>query len=88
MGHAFSLPLNCRVTRYTFGDSYGAIHVEPRGEESWAVCCDGDVLNDDEEWEWEPVPSQRDEAFTGRTRFDLADALNMAAVAYEEGNVP
>lgn len=35
------------------------------------------VLNSNMEWEKEPQPSKRDEAFLIRTRFDLESAINM-----------
>lgn len=38
------------------------------------------VLNKDHEWEFEPMPSSRDDEFFGRTRFDsLDDALEAFA---------
>jgi len=35
------------------------------------------VLNSNMEWEKEPAPSKRDEAFLIRTRFDLESAISM-----------
>jgi len=38
---------------------------------------DNTVLNSNMEWEKEPDPSKRDEAFLIRTRFDLESAMSM-----------
>lgn len=54
------------------------IHVEERGGGKWCVTSFGDVLNIEGEWEYEPAPSGRDEAFLERTRFDRATALRLA----------
>jgi hypothetical protein len=55
------------------------IHVEWRGGDNWAVTRTGDCLNKDGEWEWEPSPSNRDDAFLVRCRFNIDDALRMVA---------
>lgn len=51
-----------------------------RGPDLWAVRYRGDVLNKDGEWEWEPMPSGRDEAFLARARFDNAEEAIAAAI--------
>lgn len=38
----------------------------------------GSVLNRDGEWEYEPVPSSRDDGFLARTRYSLSEAQEMA----------
>ena len=44
--------------------------------EKWCVRRRGDCLNHDAEWEWEPMPSSRDDDFYARCRFDtLAEAV-------------
>lgn len=44
--------------------------------EKWCVRRHGDCLNHDAEWEWEPSPSNRDDEFYARCRFDtLAEAV-------------
>lgn len=73
------------ITEYTLGDmedrdrSHLLVRVRYRGRGKWAVCRLGDVLNRDGEWEWEPLPSSRDDAFFARCRFDsAADAIAAA----------
>jgi len=39
------------------------------GSALFAVRWRGRCLNDDGEWEWEPIPSSRDAAFMARCRF-------------------
>ena len=36
---------------------------------TWAVRSQGNVLNKHQQWEYEPLPSSRSEAFLQRTRF-------------------
>lgn len=52
-----------------------------RGHEAdrYAVRRGSSVLSHDGEWEYEPMPSQRDDAFIARCRFGSFDA---AAAAY------
>ena len=45
-----------------------------RGAEHWAVVkWSGYCLAKDGEWEWEPSPSQRDDAFVERCRYDSVE---------------
>lgn len=71
-----------RCTRFTFGgpEYTEEVHVEPRDAErtQWAVCCLKRCLNVDGGWEWEPSPSNRDDDFIARTRFDRMTAIAMA----------
>ena len=49
----------------------------------WAVTYFGDVLNRGGEWEWEPLPSSRDDDFIARTRFcSIEDAAAALSAAY------
>ncbi len=41
--------------------------------EGWAVERSGRCLNKSGEWEWEPMPSSRDNAFFARTRWPSAE---------------
>ncbi len=41
----------------------------PDDQESWAVVRGDSVLNHELEWEYEPMPSSRDEAFFNRCRY-------------------
>lgn len=70
---------------YTFSDKYmWTLTVEERGEpgeDKWAVKNTFYVLNKDGEWEREPSPSNRDDAFFARCRFTEEEALRLAKVA-------
>lgn len=48
----------------------------------WAIINGGHCLNRDGVWEWEPSPSNRDEAFIERTRFPLFVAMKMVEEKY------
>ncbi len=68
------------------GRIYGEITVQKRpqmdGSVKWAVYQRSTfVLNKDMQWEFEPIPSSRDDEFLARTRFDtLLEAWNAARV--------
>ena len=53
---------------------YDGIKIELRGENSWAIYDSGMVLNVDGILEWEPSPSNRDEEFIKRTRFESPES--------------
>lgn len=40
----------------------------------WAIRRNGDVWTRNNEWEWEPMPSSRDDDFLGRARWTLEEA--------------
>lgn len=63
----------------------GRLHVVWRSEGSWALCVPGTgyVLNRDGRWEYEPRPSDRDDAFLARTRYTLDEALDVACAMVE-----
>lgn len=46
-------------------------------EDKWAIRQNGRCLNKDGEWEYEPMPSSRDEDFFARCRFSLDEAKKM-----------
>lgn len=54
------------------------LRIERRGDDAWAVCIDDHVANADGKVEYEQLPSVRDDAFIGRTRFNLEEALRIA----------
>lgn len=57
----------------------GRLSIEARGEGLWAVLEDGSFcLNRDGEFEYEPMPSSRDDAFLKRCRFTLCEAVAAA----------
>lgn len=45
----------------------------------YAVRCGGSVLSIDGKWEWEPLPSSRDDEFYRRFRFPSFEAASAAA---------
>jgi len=51
--------------------------------ERWAVRLLSQCLNRDAEWEWEPSPSIRDDAFYARCRFD---SLEQAVETWNRAN--
>ena len=54
------------------------VQIESRGKHTWAIVDMGVVLNRNGEWEDEPHPSDRNEAFIARTRFQLDEAWELA----------
>jgi hypothetical protein len=48
------------------------------GSVLWVVRANGRCLNKSGEWEWEPMPSSRDDEFLARCRFDSAVAARAA----------
>ena len=52
----------------------------PDGPPLWVVRLNGDCLNKSGQWEWEPLPSSRDDAFLDRCRFDSHTAAIYAAL--------
>ena len=67
-----------RATRYTIGSEQRreALHVERTHEDlgTWAVRYDGRVWGCDG-WEWDLMPSSRDDAYLTRTRWTETEAL-------------
>lgn len=70
------------ITKYTIdGDPrrLGAddIHIERakqiEGPPKWAVRRMGECLNKQGDWEYEPMPSSRDDEFLARCRFDTPE---------------
>jgi hypothetical protein len=47
----------------------------------WAVRRNGNCLNKAGEFEWEPMPSHRDDGFLARCRFETAEVAIAAAQA-------
>ena len=61
-----------------------SVWVASRGPSSWAVWDGAFVLATDGEWEAEPMPSSRDEAFIARTRHTFAEAVRRARQALKD----
>lgn len=76
------MPVEFKVTRYQriAPGLDGYITLEWRGEGQWAICDRfGSVYNTKGEWEHEPLPSNRDEAFFKRARYPLHEAMLIAS---------
>lgn len=59
------------------------ITVETRGAGRWVVSNGSSVWNRDGQWEYEPLPSSRDDEFLRRTRYaNLEDAFVAAREAW------
>tara|TARA_Y100000034_G_scaffold103542_1_gene129244 strand:- start:250 stop:432 length:183 start_codon:yes stop_codon:yes gene_type:complete len=52
--------------------------VRSEGKEKYAVRDAHTCLNKDGNWEWEPLPSSRDDAFLERCRFDTLEGAQTA----------
>lgn len=60
------------------------VAVVKRGDDKWVVFNGCSVLNRDDEWEYEPLPSSREEDFIARTRFSLEEAFRLGEVEAEK----
>jgi hypothetical protein len=58
-----------------------ALEVAYRGSGLWAVTRHGACLSADGSWDWEPSPSNREDDWLERHRFDLDTALRLAREA-------
>lgn len=80
------LPVTVTATRYTVScvpDTVAqhylwALTVEHRGKGTWAVMEGPFALGADGEFDYEPSPSSRDDAWLATHRFDLDTALSLA----------
>lgn len=50
----------------------------------WAITRHGSCFNTELEWEWEPMPSSRDEEYLNRNRYTFEDAVKMVKSGYFE----
>jgi len=75
-------PTGYTVTCYPHEDINAevfSIQVEYTGHDRWAVRLRGSrCLAVDGQWEWEPIPSERDDEWLAEHRFDLDTALRLA----------
>jgi len=53
----------------------GRYHVASRGDDLWAITDGSAVLNCNDEWEYEPLPSSRTDEFLKRCRFSKSEAI-------------
>lgn len=54
------------------------ITVEYRGNDRWAVKRHSQCLGSDGTWDWESIPSEREDEWLAEHRFDLGTALKLA----------
>lgn len=77
-------PAGAVVSAYRIGDDINAIRVERvqqmEGPDLWAVRRHAEVLNRQGSWEWEPLPSNRDDDFLARCRFSTSESAVAAAL--------
>ena len=73
------------ASEYTLGHPMSSNHIKicktNWEKNTWAIRGASTCLNKDGEWEWEPMPSNRDDAFMERTRFTLDEAFPLARKA-------
>lgn len=75
-----------KAIRYLAGDPKGKhveIHLTSYEKQTWAVRKLGYCWNKDGDWEEEPSPSNRDDAFIERTRFSFDKACQEAQNALD-----
>ena len=78
--------INARITRYTVcalpedhpGYRHFAITVEYRGRERWAVVYGTQVLSASGDWDYEPLNSERTDAWNEAHRFSEDTAIRLA----------
>lgn len=58
------------------------ITVQKRSATQWCVSNGASVWSKDGQWEYEPLPSNRDEEFFQRTRYSLDEAFMAARAAW------
>lgn len=82
---ATQMPAGVALQSYRIGKGSDAIMVEcaqqMSGPDRWAVRRHGNVLSKQGEWEYEPMPSSRDDEFLERCRFASAAEAMEAALA-------
>lgn len=62
------------------------ITLESRGDGMWAICDRGCCWNKDGQWECEPLPSNRDDAYLKRNRYTFDEACaELKAAAFAVG---
>ena len=57
------------------------ITVDYRGHGLWAITRHRECMNHDGGWDWEPIPSEREDDWLAAHRFDLDTALRLAKEA-------
>ncbi len=69
-----SIPLE--VAAYALPKGEGVIERCSQRDQSykWAIRRNGSCLNNEGEWEYEPMPSSRDDDFMARCRYDSAES--------------
>lgn len=68
----------CALPETNVNYSHYAIRVAYRGDGMWAVLAGVYCLGSDGEWDYEPLPSSRDDDWLATHRFDETTALRLA----------
>lgn len=64
------------------------IFIEERGDGAWAIIKGGNCFSRELDWEYEPMPSGRDEEFLVRCRFNSSEEAKLfIEAAYDEGKL-
>lgn len=72
------------ATEFMFAkDTFIRKAIQRDGGTKWKVSRNGEVLATDGEWEYEPLPSSRDDEFLARTRYETFNAAIDAAKSVE-----
>jgi hypothetical protein len=74
------------LTPVKYATNQEEVYIELRNPEQnhWAVTRHGSVLNKDLEFEYEPMPSSRDEDFFNRCRFRSVEEAAQYLTKYQE----
>lgn len=77
----------CKYRYGELGRGITNIYIEERDNDVWAITRGNSTLNRDFEWEYEPMPSGRDDDYLKRNRFTFEEAVNHLANAITEGKL-
>jgi hypothetical protein len=71
-----------RATRYFVTPEISLEDRDPEGRHpergGWAITRAGSCFNREGEWEWEPLPSSRDDEYLMRNRYTFVEAVEKA----------
>jgi hypothetical protein len=81
-----AVPEGWEIASYAAGDITIQRMAQIDGSHLWKIAKNGNVLNKQGEWEWEPMPSSRDDDFLARCRYATLDEVSaMLAAAQAKG---
>lgn len=82
--NAYAIATQYAVTLLPEGDINSYLYeitVDYRGHGLWAITRHRQCMTHDGGWDWEPIPSERDDDWIATHRFDLDTALALAKEA-------